>query len=45
MQAQEGTVYRVCVGTFSDLIEAQISAAHLREAGYAQAHVATAGQN
>jgi rare lipoprotein A len=35
----EGTRYKVCAGVFQDLIEAQISAAHLREAGYAEACV------
>jgi rare lipoprotein A len=45
ISASEGTLYRVCVGTFSDLIEAQISAAHLREAGYAEAHAAAVCHN
>jgi hypothetical protein len=37
--------YRVCVGIFNDLIEAHISAAHLRETGYAQACVITLDQD
>jgi rare lipoprotein A len=44
VHASQGLVYRVCVGAFSDLIEAQISAAHLRAAGYAEAHVVTEGK-
>jgi rare lipoprotein A len=40
-----GVRYRVCVGIFNDLIEAHISAAHLRETGYTQACVITLDQD
>jgi rare lipoprotein A len=40
----DGMCYRVCVGRYPDLIEAQISAAHLRGTGYAQACVITLDQ-
>ncbi len=39
VDAAEGLRYKVCVGVFQDLIEAHISAARLREAGYAEACV------
>ena len=41
----EGVRYRVCAGTYHDLIEAHISAAHLRETGYAQVCVITLDQD
>jgi len=39
INTDEGIRYKVYVGVFQDLIEAQISAAHLREAGYVEACV------
>ncbi len=44
VETPTGGRYRVCVGRYQDLIEAHISAAHLREAGYAEACVITLGQ-
>jgi len=41
----EGVRYRVCAGTYHDLIEAHISAAHLRETGYAEACVIALDQH
>jgi len=41
----DGMRYRVCVGSYPDLIEAQISAAYLRAAGYEQASVISLDQD
>jgi rare lipoprotein A len=45
VETQEGLRFRVCAGTYHDLIEAHISAVHLRDNGYAEACVIALDQS